>query len=44
MKILKYINIILFSLTVLFSFNLYSEEKTIRIVSKDLESSRYGLY
>ena len=39
MKILKYLNIIIFSLTVLFSFNLYSEEKTIRIVSKDLEAA-----
>ena len=39
MKILKYSNIIIFSLTVLFSFNLYSEEKTIRIVSKDLEAA-----
>ena len=39
MKILKYLNIIIFSLTVLFSFNLYSEEKTIRIVSKDLDST-----
>ena len=39
MKILKYLNIIIFSLTVLFSVNLYSEEKTIRIVSKDLDST-----
>ena len=38
MRILKYLNIIIFSLTVLFSFNLYSEEKTIRIVSKDLSA------
>ena len=37
MKILKYLNIIIFSLTALFSFNLYSDEKTIRIVSKDFE-------
>ena len=39
MRILKYLNIIIFSLTDLFSFNLYSEEKTIRIVSKDLEAA-----
>ena len=39
MKILKYLNIIIFSFTVLFALNLYSEEKTIRIVSKDLEAA-----